>query len=84
MLMVYGMLTSAVVVSMRLSLIRLDVPLAAGSPSTAGRDQVHPLESTVGFAAALKLMLLPQPDEMAFQVAMLLIMGRGWTVTLTT
>ena len=64
--------------------MRLDVPLAAGSPSTAGRDQLHPLESTAGLAVAEKFMLLPQPDEMAFQVGILLMMGNGCTVTLTT
>ena len=57
--------------------MRFDVPLAAGSPSTAGRDQDHPLERTAGLAAAEKLMLFPHPDEMAFQVGMLLMMGRG-------
>jgi hypothetical protein len=49
----------------------------------AGLDQAHPLDGTAGEAVAEKLMLLPQPDEIAFHVAILLMMGNGWTVTFT-
>ena len=80
---VYGIPTVLEVVSIKLSLIKLDVPFNADCPRIAGLDQFQVLTGMV--VAALKLILLPQPIERLFQLPapdeILEIVGMGKTVT---
>lgn len=61
--------------------MRFVVPVKACVPRIAGLDQDHPDDSSDIVAVALKLILLPQPTEMEFHVAILEMVGMGNTVT---
>ena len=65
----------------RLSLIKLAVPEIALVPKIAALLQVHPSVLIAIVDAAEKLILLPQPTETVFHVAVLLIVGFGNTET---
>ena len=80
-LTVYGTFTGAVVVLIKLSLIKFAVPEIALVPSTAALLHVQPSVLTAILDAAEKFMLLPQPTETVFQVAVLLMVGLGNTET---
>jgi len=77
----YGTLIAAVVVFIKLSLIKLAVPAIAPAPKTAALLQVQPSVLIAIDDAAEKLILLPQPTDTVFQVAVLLIVGLGNTET---
>ena len=53
----------------------------AAVPRVAALDQVHPSVFSAIVDVAVKLILFPQPIEIGFHVAVLLIVGKGSTVT---
>ena len=77
----YSTSTGVDVVLIRLSLIKFAVPEIALVPSIAALFQVQPSLFIGIVDPAEKLILLPQPTETLFQVAVLLMVGLGKTVT---
>ena len=77
----YGTLIAAVVVLIKLSLIKLAVPEIALAPKIAALLHVQPSVLIAMVEVAEKLILLPQPTDTVFQVAVLLMVGFGKTET---
>jgi hypothetical protein len=82
MLTAYLIVTAVEVVSTKKSLIKLEFTLKADWPRIAGLDQFQVL-IVIG-DAAVKLILLPQPTELVFQLpapVLFDILGMGNTIT---